>query len=137
MQRLIPLFLVFLFACEGPVGPEGPAGAAGPEGPAGPEGAAAEVIIRTAFGVLDERGRAANSFSNFWIDEGVLQCWQRSNSQDVWYLITSDAILIDTDTGEEIFLVTSCVAEETSSGMAVAVKGFPGWEYLIVAISGR
>ena len=41
MKRLIPLSLllvVFLAACEGPVGPQGPAGAQGPQGLAGPEG---------------------------------------------------------------------------------------------------
>ena len=57
MKWLIPFFLLFVIACEGPVGPEGPPG---PQGPAGKQGQTGENpfgYYDRQEGYLDDEGR--------------------------------------------------------------------------------
>ena len=75
MKRLILFLLLFVAACEGPVGPEGPPGLRGEQGIPGP---GAFEYYRAEKDYLDEKGEARHVFEGRSLENTIVACYLSS-----------------------------------------------------------
>lgn len=124
-SRLLPLALLGLMACEGPMGPVGPQGPAGPQGPVGPQGPPGPTNVHVRSGTVGSDGFAEVTFEGLQVESSLVNCWLSDEPNGPWLKVGTD------------FDGPRCAARNSDDDMVVAVRNAPAdWHFMATAVTG-